>query len=190
MLLAEDQRPVEYLAAQRADEALADRIHPRRQDGAHQDSGASCLKHGVERGGEVRPAVSDQEPDVLEPLVHAEGEARFRACCTVHSPVGLAVTPPRCIRPGPGHAQPEADLGVGQALARLQAGLPQPGGAEDRRAAHLVDQAPGAVLAVAGADPRHLGGLDAERGGDGLALEAAAFGERADDQVPHLLKAE
>src|SRR5208282_6761234 len=35
--------------------------------------------------------------------------------------------------PGPGHAQPEADLGVGQALARLQAGLPQPGGAEDRR---------------------------------------------------------
>ena len=56
--------------------------------------------------------------------------------------------------PGPGHAQPEADLGVGQALARLQAGLPQPGGAEDRRAAHLVNQAPGAVLAVAGADPR------------------------------------
>ena len=51
--------------------------------------------------------------------------------------------------PGPGHAQPEADLGVGQALARPEAGLPQPGGAEDRRAAHLVDQAPGAVLAVA-----------------------------------------
>ena len=24
--------------------------------------------------------------------------ARFRACCTVHSPVGFAVTPPRCIR--------------------------------------------------------------------------------------------
>jgi hypothetical protein len=24
--------------------------------------------------------------------------ARLRACCTVHSPVGLAVTPPRCIR--------------------------------------------------------------------------------------------
>ncbi len=25
-------------------------------------------------------------------------KARLRACCTVHSPVGLAVTPPRCIR--------------------------------------------------------------------------------------------
>jgi hypothetical protein len=24
--------------------------------------------------------------------------ARLRACCTVHSPVGFAVTPPRCIR--------------------------------------------------------------------------------------------
>ena len=88
--------------------------------------------------------------------------------------------------PGPGHAQLAADLGVGQALSCPGAGLPQPGGAEDRRAAHLVDQAPGAVLAVAGADPRHLRGLDAERGGDGLALEAAAFGERADRQVPHL----
>ena len=88
--------------------------------------------------------------------------------------------------PGPGHAQLAADLGVGQALARLQAGLPQPGGAEDRRAAHLVHQPPGAVRAVAGPDPRHLGGLEAERGGDGLALEAAALGQRADDQVPHL----
>src|SRR5208337_3011861 len=88
--------------------------------------------------------------------------------------------------PGPGHAQPAADLGVGEALPGPGAGLPEPGGAEDRRAAHLVDQAPGAVLAVAGADPRHLGGLDAERGGDGLALEPAAFGERADDQVTHL----
>lgn len=42
------------------------------------------------------------------------------------------------------------------------------------------------MLAVAGADPRHLGGLDVERGGDGLALEPAALGERADRQVPHL----
>ena len=81
----------------------------------------------------------------------------------------------------PGHAQLAADLGVGQALARLQAGLPQPGGAEDRRAADLVHQPPGAVRAVAGPDFRDtLGGLEAERGGDGLALEAAALGQRAD----------
>src|ERR1019366_5737902 len=35
--------------------------------------------------------------------------------------------------PGPGPAQPEADLGVGEALPCPPAGLPQPGGAEDRR---------------------------------------------------------
>jgi hypothetical protein len=80
--------------------------------------------------------------------------------------------------PGPGHAQLAADLGVGQALSCPGAGLPQLGRAEQRRAAHLAGQAPGAVLAVAGADPRHLGGQDAERGGDGLALEAAALGEQ------------
>src|ERR1019366_1397097 len=88
--------------------------------------------------------------------------------------------------PGAGNAQLAADLGVGEALPSPQAGLPQPGGTEDRGAAHLVDQSPGAVLTVAGADPRHLGGLDAERGGDGPALEAAALGERADNRVPHL----
>jgi hypothetical protein len=42
--LAVDQRPVEDFAAQRADEALADRIHPGRLDGADQDSGADGLK--------------------------------------------------------------------------------------------------------------------------------------------------
>jgi hypothetical protein len=67
--LAEDQRPVEDLAAQRAYEALADRVHPGCLDSADQDSGAGGLEHGVERGGEVRPAVADQEPELVEPLV-------------------------------------------------------------------------------------------------------------------------
>src|ERR1017187_7540745 len=96
MLLAEDQHAVQYLAAQGADEAFADRVHPRRLHGTAQNPGAGGLEHGVERGREVRSAVAEQEPDVLEPLVEAEG--RLRACCAVHSPVGCAVTPPRCIR--------------------------------------------------------------------------------------------
>ena len=72
--LIEDQRPVEDFAAQRADETLADRVHPRCPDGAEQNPGASGLKDGVERGCEVRAAVADQEPDLVEPLVQAEGE--------------------------------------------------------------------------------------------------------------------
>src|ERR1019366_1818640 len=98
-------------------------------------------------------------------------------CCLISSEIRDRGTAP---------AQPVPDLGVGEALPCPLAGLPQPGGTEDRRAAHLAGQSARAVLAVAGADPRYLGGLDAERGGDGPALEAAALGERADDQVPHL----
>jgi hypothetical protein len=55
--LTEDQRPVEDFAAQRADEALADRVHPGCLDGADQNPGARCLEDGVERGGEVRSPV-------------------------------------------------------------------------------------------------------------------------------------
>ena len=42
-----------------------------------------------------RPPVSAEIAALIERL------ARLRACCTVHSPVGLAVTPPRCIRREP-----------------------------------------------------------------------------------------
>jgi hypothetical protein len=38
--LAEDQHPVEELAAQGADQALADRVHARRLGGGAQDPGA------------------------------------------------------------------------------------------------------------------------------------------------------
>ena len=37
-------------------------------------SRAGGLEYGLERGGEVRPAVAEQEPDVLEPPVEGEGE--------------------------------------------------------------------------------------------------------------------
>src|SRR5690242_15105947 len=96
MPAAEDQHPVQYLSAQGADEALAGRVHARRLDSGTQDPGTGGLEHGVERGREVRSAVTDEELDVLEPLVEGQGEVA--ACCTVHSPLGLAVTPPRCIR--------------------------------------------------------------------------------------------
>ena len=74
MPLAKDQHPVEDLAAQGADEALAGRVHARRLDGADQDPGAGSLEDGIERGGEVRAAVAEQEPDVLEPPAEGEGE--------------------------------------------------------------------------------------------------------------------
>jgi hypothetical protein len=56
-----------------ADEALAGRVHARRLEGADQDPGAGGLEDGIERGGEVRATVAEQEPDVLEPPVEGEG---------------------------------------------------------------------------------------------------------------------
>ena len=69
MPAAGDQHPVQYLSAQGADEALAGRVHARRLDSGTQDPGTGGLEHGVERGREVRSAVTDEELDVLEPLV-------------------------------------------------------------------------------------------------------------------------
>jgi hypothetical protein len=68
MPLAEDQEPVQELAAQGADEPFADRVHPRSLDGGVQDRGAAGLEDGVEGAGEVRAAIADQEPDVCEPV--------------------------------------------------------------------------------------------------------------------------
>src|SRR5215472_9884833 len=54
-----------------------------------------AAEYGVERGREVRSAVTDEELDVLEPLVEGQGEVGPAAPSI---PRGLAVTPPRCIR--------------------------------------------------------------------------------------------
>src|ERR1019366_3614181 len=80
-----------------------------------------------------------------------------------------AVLPDQLGDPGPGHAQPGADLGVGEALPGPLAGLPQPGGAEDRRGGPSVGPGPFVRRAGAGPDPRHLGRLDADGGGGGPA---------------------
>ena len=74
MALPEDQHAVQEFTAQSTDEALADRVHPRSLDGAAQDPGAGSLEDGVERGSEIRSAITDQEPDVLDPLAEGESE--------------------------------------------------------------------------------------------------------------------
>src|ERR1035437_11050524 len=74
MALAKDQHPVQELTAQGADEALADRVHPRSPDGGAHDPGAGGLEDGVERDSKVRSAIADHERDVLEPLAEAEGQ--------------------------------------------------------------------------------------------------------------------
>ena len=61
MCLAEDQHAVQHLAAQGADKALADRVHPRHLDSAAQNPGPGGLEYGVEGAGEVRSAVADQD---------------------------------------------------------------------------------------------------------------------------------
>jgi hypothetical protein len=48
MALSEDQRAVQELTAQGADEALADRVHPRSLDGRAHEPGAVGLEDGVE----------------------------------------------------------------------------------------------------------------------------------------------
>src|SRR5882724_5608744 len=53
-------------------------------------------EHGVETGGELRVPVADQEPERPNPL--PPSWSRLRACCTVHCPVGFALTPRICTR--------------------------------------------------------------------------------------------
>jgi hypothetical protein len=96
MCLTEDQHAVEELAAQGTEQALAGRVHPRSLDSGLQDPGAACLEDGVEDRVKFDPRsriknriCSNRSP---------RARARLRACCTVHSPVRFAVTPPRCIR--------------------------------------------------------------------------------------------
>lgn len=88
VLPAEDQHAVQELAAQGAAQALADRVHPWRLDRCAQDPGAGGLKKASNEAVKFDPRSrmgnlmsSDRSPRV---------KARLRACCTVHSPVGLA----------------------------------------------------------------------------------------------------
>src|SRR6266704_4560470 len=109
MSLAENQHTVQDLAAQGADKALADRLHARCLDGGAQDPGARSLEDGVKGAGEFRPAVADQEPNVLEPLAETEGQVAG----LLHSPLARAPAAARRTgalpRPRSGDDHPRAD---------------------------------------------------------------------------------
>ena len=60
-----DQHVVEAFAARRADEALGDRVRPRRLDWGADDGNVGAGEHGVEGGGELGIAVADQESELL-----------------------------------------------------------------------------------------------------------------------------
>jgi hypothetical protein len=72
--LVQDQGPVQELTAQGTGKALADRVHPRRLYRGAQDRGAGGLEDGIERRGEVRAAVTDQETEVPESLAEVQGQ--------------------------------------------------------------------------------------------------------------------
>jgi hypothetical protein len=74
MGLAEDQDPVQEFAAQGFDEPLAGRVHLWCLDGGAHDRGAGGLEDSVKGAAEVRSAVADQEPELLEPPAQGHGQ--------------------------------------------------------------------------------------------------------------------
>jgi hypothetical protein len=72
--LVQDKDSVQELPAQGADQAVADRVHPRCLYGGAQDRGAGGLEDGIEGRGEVRPAVTDEKPEVPEPVAKVQGD--------------------------------------------------------------------------------------------------------------------
>jgi hypothetical protein len=60
-----DQHAGEPFAAQRADEALGDRVRPRCPDWGADDGNVGAGEHRVEGGGEPGITVADQEPELL-----------------------------------------------------------------------------------------------------------------------------
>ena len=55
MSFAQDQHAIQELAAKGADQAFADRVHPRHPDGAAQHPGAGGLEDCAGRGGKFDP---------------------------------------------------------------------------------------------------------------------------------------
>jgi hypothetical protein len=63
MMTAKNERPVETLFSDGPYPALRDRVRPRRSDGCLDHLYAFGGEHLVEAGGELRVAISDQEPE-------------------------------------------------------------------------------------------------------------------------------
>jgi hypothetical protein len=63
MAAAEDEEPVQALPADGADKPLRDRVGARRPDGRLEDPDPFSAEDGVEGGGELRVAISNEELD-------------------------------------------------------------------------------------------------------------------------------
>jgi hypothetical protein len=96
MPFAEDQHAVEEFSAQGAHEPLADRVHARSLDGGAQDLVPAAWETASNEAVKFGPR--SRIRNLVPSSRSSRPRERLRACCTVHSPVGLAVTPPRCIR--------------------------------------------------------------------------------------------
>jgi hypothetical protein len=74
MGLVEDQKPVEQLAAQGADQSFADRVGLRGLCGAGDDLHAVGGERGVKRGGELGVAISDHKAQFVQPSARVIGQ--------------------------------------------------------------------------------------------------------------------
>ena len=83
---ADDQHPVQALAAGAGDPAFGNRVRTRRPDWRLDDPRADRGKHCVERRSELRIPVPDQELQAITGAL--ESLSRFRACWVTHVPVG------------------------------------------------------------------------------------------------------
>src|SRR5208282_1256295 len=94
--LAEDQHAVQELAAKGADEPLASRVHTRSLDRSAQGLAPVAWKTASNEAVKFEPR--SRIRNLIASNRSSRLRARLRACWTVQSPVGFAVTPPRCIR--------------------------------------------------------------------------------------------
>jgi hypothetical protein len=82
---SEDEHPVQRLPPNRADPPLRRGVRLGRLDRCAQHLDPLGGNHRVERGGELRIPITDQEPEPVH--------ERFRACWATHPPTGCDVTP-------------------------------------------------------------------------------------------------
>jgi hypothetical protein len=96
MLVVEDQHLVEYLAAERSDNPLADRVRPWGLRRNLDDPDAASSEDLIEGGDELGVPVTDQEPQLTHPRAQLHGQVP-----------GLLCHPwPGRVRGDAGHVQP------------------------------------------------------------------------------------
>jgi len=88
---SKDQHPVQHLTPNRADPPLRVGVRLGRPHRRAQHPDPFSDEDRVERGGELRVPIAEQEPK--RPRRPASSMSRLRACCVTHSPTGCAVTP-------------------------------------------------------------------------------------------------